>query len=56
MRRQGVRRLPVVNSLGGLEGILTLDDALELMAEAMNGLAGLISREIEQEEASRPGR
>jgi len=56
MRRQGVRRLPVVNPGGGLEGILTLDDALELVADAMSGLVGLISREIEQEAASRPER
>lgn len=56
MRRQGVRRLPVVNESGGLEGILTLDDVLELVSEALSGLVGLVSREIEQEVASRPGR
>jgi len=53
MRRNGVRRLPVVNQAGGLEGILTLDDALELISEA---LGGLISRERDQEASARPAR
>ncbi len=54
MRRHGIRRLPVVNAAGGLEGILTLDDALELVSEALSDLVGLISRESEQEKESRP--
>ena len=56
MRRNGVRRLPVVNQAGGLEGILTLDDALELISEALSGLVGLVSRERDQEVSSRPAR
>jgi CBS domain-containing protein len=39
MRAQGVRRIPVVNDLGGLEGILALDDILELLAEELSMLA-----------------
>ena len=56
MRRHGVRRLPVVNAAGGLEGILTLDDALELVSEALTDLVGLISRQSEQEKQTRPSR
>lgn len=56
MRRHGVRRLPVVNQAGGLEGMLTLDDALELVSEALSDLTGLISKEIQQEETARPDR
>jgi CBS domain-containing protein len=56
MRRNGIRRLPVVNEAGGLEGILTLDDALELISEALAGLVGLVSRERDLEASSRPAR
>lgn len=49
MRTKGVRRLPVVNSQGALIGIVTLDDLLELLAEEMNELSQLISRERQQE-------
>ena len=53
MRRHGIRRLPVVNESGALEGILTLDDALTLISEAMNDLVGLVSREIDREKTLR---
>ncbi|MGE0625857.1 MAG: CBS domain-containing protein [Pseudomonadales bacterium] len=56
MRRHGIRRLPVVNAAGGLEGIITLDDALELVSEALSDLVGLISRQSEQEKQNRPAR
>ncbi len=39
MQRKGVRRLLVVNKEGGLEGILTVDDLLELLAEELNSLS-----------------
>jgi len=42
MRRKGVRRLPVVNKTGGLAGILTLDDIVDLLAEEL----GKISRSL----------
>jgi CBS domain-containing protein len=53
MRRHGIRRLPVVNDAGGLEGILTLDDALMLISEAMNDLVDLVYREVDREKALR---
>ena len=39
MRTRGVRRIPVVNAQGGLEGILTIDDLLELFSEELSSLA-----------------
>lgn len=49
MRSYGVRRLPVINERGGLEGILTVDDLLDLLSEELLLLAGVVKREIDQE-------
>jgi CBS domain-containing protein len=46
MRDQGVRRLPVVDAEGMLEGILTLDDLLVLLADQLGGLAETVRKEI----------
>lgn len=53
MRAIGVRRLPVVNASGGLVGILTLDDMLELLAEEMSTLAKLVKHEHKKETINR---
>ena len=53
MRTRGVRRVPVVDASGGLIGILTVDDILELMAEYLGGLARLVKRERESETRKR---
>ena len=53
MRAIGVRRLPVVSSNGGLVGILTLDDMLELLAEELSMLAKLVGHEHEKESINR---
>jgi predicted transcriptional regulator len=53
MRSEGVRRLPVVDSNGGLIGILTLDDLLELLAEEMLELSKLVKHEQKKESANR---
>lgn len=45
MRRRGVRRAPVVDERGGLVGILSFDDIVELVAEEMSHLAGLVRRQ-----------
>ena len=53
MRGKGVRRLPVVNESGGLVGILTLDDMLELLSEELFELARLVRYEQKKEAGSR---
>jgi len=45
MRSKGVRRLPVVDNIGGLIGIVTLDDLLVLLAEELSALGRLIENE-----------
>ncbi len=49
MRSFGVRRLPVVNDRGGLEGILSVDDLIDLVAEELSDLKTLVSREQKRE-------
>ena len=44
MRSQGIRRLPVVSEEGFLEGILTVDDLIELLADELLTLAKIAGR------------
>jgi CBS domain-containing protein len=53
MRAKGVRRVPVVDNSGGLVGILTLDDLLELLAEELLALARLVQHEQKNETINR---
>lgn len=53
MRDKGVRRLPVVNDQGGLEGLLAVDDVLELVAEQLSDITRLVGREQQQEQELR---
>ena len=50
MRRSGVRRMPVVNSQGGLEGVLTYDDLLDWFVEELEGLVAVVEGERRVEE------
>lgn len=45
MRRRGVRRLPVVDANGGLAGIVTLDDLLEVGSNALTDVVQAIASE-----------
>lgn len=45
MRAKGIRRVPVVNARDELEGILSIDDLLELFAEELSLLAKVPFRE-----------
>lgn len=54
MKEHGIRRIVVVNGDGGLEGILTADDAIELISEAMNSLVQLVKRELSEEAQRHP--
>lgn len=49
MRNKGVRRIPVVDREGGLEGIVSADDILDLLAEEMTELAKVSPREQSRE-------
>jgi CBS domain-containing protein len=53
MHAKGVRRLPVVDDNGGLIGILTLDDLIELLADEMTALARLVKHEQKKETTNR---
>jgi len=53
MRSNGVRRIPVLNPEGGLAGIVSADDMLDLLAEEMSELAKITSREQEREAKTR---
>jgi CBS domain-containing protein len=54
MRERGVRRAPVVNDVGVLVGILALDDIIEVIAEQLVSVAGLIGCERNREQRLRP--
>jgi CBS domain-containing protein len=45
MHQKGIRRLPVVDNAGALVGIITLDDLIDLIAEQLKDLAGLITKQ-----------
>ena len=49
MHQHGIRRLPVVETAGGLVGIITLDDLLELFAEQISKVAALMKNEQRRE-------
>lgn len=49
MEQHGVRRLPIVDSDGALVGILTLDDALEVLAEQQVELAKIVLEQRKHE-------
>jgi CBS domain-containing protein len=49
MRLKAVRRLPIVDALGTLVGIVTADDLVQLLSEEMSSLAAMINREQRRE-------
>lgn len=54
MREHGVRRLPVVNTKGELEGVVSLDDLIALLATEIEEISRLIAREKIKENRQRP--
>ena len=53
MRFRGIRRVPVVNSEGGLSGIVSVDDLLEFLAEEMGELSRIASHQQSREKRAR---
>lgn len=49
MRSHGIRRMPVVDREGGLVGIISVDDLVQLLAEEMAELGKVIAREQAEE-------
>jgi CBS domain-containing protein len=54
MRRAGVRRVPVTDARGVLEGLLALDDVMELLGEEVGALVQVLSSQREREPKRRP--
>jgi CBS domain-containing protein len=47
MRQERIRRIPIVDAEGRLEGVVSLDDLLPLLARQLDGLAEAIRGELE---------
>ncbi len=54
MRRRRVRRVPVIDTDGGLVGIIAVDDLIGLLAEMLDDLAAVVGRQREREIERRP--
>lgn len=54
MRRRGLRRIPVVDLGGILQGIIALDDVVEYLASQLGCLAQIATRQLQVERQSRP--
>jgi predicted transcriptional regulator len=54
MRAKGVRRLVVVDMRGLLQGVLALDDVIEVVAEQMQAVARALASGRPREERGRP--
>jgi len=55
MRVNGIRRIPVISAEGGLVGIMSVDDMLDLLAEELTELARVAPREQAREAKNREG-
>jgi len=53
MRQRGVRRTPVIDKLGALVGVLSLDDLLDALATDLANLAGAVRTERRVESMTR---
>jgi len=50
MQSRGVRRILVVDEAGTLQGLMSTDNAIELIAEAMDNLTKVVRHEIMNEQ------
>lgn len=49
MRARSIKRLPVVDEHNALVGILTIDDIVEILAEALNDIAAITQKQKNRE-------
>lgn len=54
MRKSGIRRIPIVNQTGGLVGILSIDDILDVITEQLMDVDQIIVNEQDKERDKRP--
>jgi CBS domain-containing protein len=54
MRRHGVRRVPVVGERGALQGVLSLDDLLQVVGEEVTALVHALTAGGRREARRRP--
>lgn len=54
MRARGVRRVPVVSAEDELVGLITSDDVIGIVAEALDDLSAVVQRQRQREESTRP--
>lgn len=45
VKGKGIRRFPIVDAKGSLQGIMTLDDILYLLGKEMSDVASIIEKE-----------
>lgn len=48
MRGENIRRLPIVDDEGNLEGVLSLDDVLIVFGQGLGGVADLIADQVKR--------
>jgi CBS domain-containing protein len=53
MRFRGIRRVPVVNTNGGLTGVVSADDLLEFLADEMSELSRISPHQQAHEKSTR---
>jgi CBS domain-containing protein len=54
LKRKGVRRVLIVDDGGSLLGLLSADDAIELIAEQIDDLSRLVKNELKRERNQHP--
>ena len=54
MRMNAIRRIPIVNQAGGLVGILSIDDILDVITEQLMDIDQIIVNEQDKEREIRP--